>query len=370
MNEVENCLQNKIANANGVIQPIILQAILNLYQQGLHVMTAGMVKNECFVIDQNILWSERIPAIYNAMRNTIECGAEIMSENRPHNNFTISFNGNNNNSIVIKPRKKEEKKADKYKVSSETNQSTSIKNLKKEKMSNNITVKEKMEKLFSTLDKSIIGDKSKPKLLIIGCSDAKQFQPNDLENGDFVNYNFGNNITNQRIQRREYYQELPDAYFNNKKRNNVVVNRNYFMAALDENNRRKALCVYGSSRSPFYNLTMKDLYIEKTANSKLHLLIVSGLYGIIKYDDYINDYHLKIDKGNNIWGNSLLLAVEQYIKDNTINNNAVFYSLSDKYLSKLNPPNEYWTDLWINGDRIANLKNSARFLKEYFLPNL
>ena len=44
----------------------------------------------------------------------------------------------------------------------------------------------------------------------------------------------------------------------------------------------------------------------------------------------------------------------------------VFYSLSKKYKPALNP-NENWNNIWITHDRG---RISARFLKDYFLPQL
>jgi cytoplasmic iron level regulating protein YaaA (DUF328/UPF0246 family) len=132
------------------------------------------------------------------------------------------------------------------------------------------------------------------------------------------------------------------------------------------NNPQKALDLYGSNQSPFYNPQIKGLYRLKIETSNLHLLIISGLYGLVKHSDYINDYHLEIYKGRNIWVNSITNAINQYINDNQIDHNLVFYSLSDKYLNKINP-NTQWKNLWISHDRG---QTSAKFLKEYFLPNL
>jgi integrase len=98
---------------------------------------------------------------------------------------------------------------------------------------------------------------------------------------------------------------------------------------------------------PLGNPAMKALYRLKINNCNLHLLIVSGLYGIIRHNDYINDYHLEINKGPNVWGINILNAVSDYIRVNNIDNDAVFYSLSGNYLPFLNPlPN--WKNLWLN----------------------
>lgn len=85
------CMNNQIANANGVLQPTILMAILLLYQNGNNQMSARSVRQECFNLNNEILWDERLPAICNAMRNTVNCGGEIIGENRDFLDFTISF---------------------------------------------------------------------------------------------------------------------------------------------------------------------------------------------------------------------------------------------------------------------------------------
>ena len=89
-------MENRILNANGVLQSTILRAILNLYNGGLHVMTARIVREECYNIDNAVDWGRRLAAICLAMRNTIECGGAIVGENRNFNNFTIEFYKYNN----------------------------------------------------------------------------------------------------------------------------------------------------------------------------------------------------------------------------------------------------------------------------------
>lgn len=85
-----NCLIQKIAIARGILQPTILQVILNLYQRGQQQMTAQDVKEECNRLDDTKDWN-RLPAICNAMRNATECGGRIVGEDRNHNKFTITF---------------------------------------------------------------------------------------------------------------------------------------------------------------------------------------------------------------------------------------------------------------------------------------
>lgn len=86
-----NCLIKKIATARGILQPTILQAILNLYQRGIIQMSACEVKEECYRLDNTKDWNGRLPAMCHAMRNAIECDGRIVGEDRDHNEFTITF---------------------------------------------------------------------------------------------------------------------------------------------------------------------------------------------------------------------------------------------------------------------------------------
>lgn len=92
-----NCIENRILNANGILQPTILRAILNLYNGGLHLMTARIVREECYIIDNSVDWNGRLAAICNAMRNTIECGGTIVGEDIDCNDFTIEYDGDIDN---------------------------------------------------------------------------------------------------------------------------------------------------------------------------------------------------------------------------------------------------------------------------------
>ena len=86
-----NCMENRILNATGVLQPTILRAILNLYNGGLHLMTARNVIDECNIIDNAVDWNGRLAAICNSMRNATDCGGIIVGEDIDCNHFTIEF---------------------------------------------------------------------------------------------------------------------------------------------------------------------------------------------------------------------------------------------------------------------------------------
>jgi len=87
----ENQLIQRIATAAGILQPTVLQAILNLYQRGQHQMTARQVNAECYQLDNTRHWDGRLPAICNAMRNATECGGHIIGDNTDRLDFTIAF---------------------------------------------------------------------------------------------------------------------------------------------------------------------------------------------------------------------------------------------------------------------------------------
>jgi hypothetical protein len=451
-----NCINNLIVIANGVLQPIILRAIQEIYSKGNHQMTARMVRDHCNQIDNNIPWNGRLPAICNSMRNSINCGGEIIGKDRDFLGFTIAFDRNNrtnfsneliknsmksinehefelnnetflltwydndiprltkqgvkqsvlpvlseyiskknlpiklensngtkevpytlarkvlkhfsDNQFKIKKNVSKSIKSDSKSTLRNSNSNSNPSNFKENILSpkntnpkdsnQNYFMNKKFDDLLKSLNWEKLNKKENPKLLIIGCCDAKSYQRNNLSNCDYVNYDFGDTLINLRKSRLEFYKKLPDSYFNNKKRNREVVNKDYFMNSLNENNRREALDVYGSNRSPFYNPDMKSLYKDKITSCNLHLLIISGLYGIIKHNDYINDYHLEIRKGGKKWIDSQIHdVVKKYIKDNNIEKNNVFYSLSENYLPFLKPIPD-WKNLWINhdghGDNQAN----------------
>jgi hypothetical protein len=261
----------------------------------------------------------------------------------------------NGNEIEISNTTKNKKKSSKNKNTDKKNNSS-------------FNQTNEFSKLVNSLNLDKLKTENGPKLLIIGCSNSKSTQPNSLDNDNYENYNFGNQIISCREIRKNYYREIPINYFNGQNRNGVIVDKPYFMNALN-NNRQKALELYGSNRSPFFNPQIKNIYRLKIQDSNLHLLIISGLYGLLKHNDFINDYHLTINKGANIWGNSITNAINQYVQENQIDHDSVFYSLSDEYLNKINP-NTQWKNLWIKNGGSGSLTSSAKFLKEYFLPNL
>jgi cytoplasmic iron level regulating protein YaaA (DUF328/UPF0246 family) len=235
-------------------------------------------------------------------------------------------------------------------------------------MENKLSFNDKIIALSKTIDWSSL--KNKKKLLIIACSDTKNpggipVCTNDL----FQSLNLPDLINNRQIRFGQYDNLLynkPDEYFD-KKRNGLPVNRNYF------NNCRKANVFYMPayqrySGKNFYSEGLKLRYLEKIELDDLHILIISGLYGVLEFKDSIIDYQLEIDEST-FWTKnknlSIQEAVKKYIKVNSIDNEFVFYSLSGQYKKALKPIQE-WNDIWIKHDRGAC---SASFL-EYFLDSI
>ena len=104
-----NCLSEMALNASGKLQPQILTAIDSIVKSGIFEITANMVRERCISINSNIHWSGRTPAICNAMRNSLACGAVIITEDRNFGDFTILFGVGDTTNIskrLIKASKK------------------------------------------------------------------------------------------------------------------------------------------------------------------------------------------------------------------------------------------------------------------------
>jgi len=100
--KIKNCLKNQIIKATHYkLKAIIMQSILNLVENGMTVITARLVQEECLKnIQFPIKGKSRVPAICRAMRNLTEkyarrnlpsCGAIIIGEDRDFMDFTIKI---------------------------------------------------------------------------------------------------------------------------------------------------------------------------------------------------------------------------------------------------------------------------------------
>jgi cytoplasmic iron level regulating protein YaaA (DUF328/UPF0246 family) len=360
-----NCINNKIISVKGVLQPIVLQAIKDIYLQGDNQMTASMVKVHCMNIAPNTTWNGRVPAICNAMRNSIQCGGRIIGEDRDFLDFTIAFDGNSNNG----------ENGEDVEITSPI--STPPKALTKTKIQN-IPIDKQIDEKFEKLDWKKLKNKQTPKLLIIGCSDTKKSGGVSSKRS---NYNFGNILDKKRADSFKLYEmkliEKPITFiFKDKsktkeiKRENNPVKENYFKDCWKQKKYKIAIERYAGGK--FYKDEHLKLYKDKTKDSNLKILIISALFGLLKFDDFIPDYHLKM-KDNKTWKNNNCLnkTVREYIKKHNINSDNVYYSLapSTGYKDSLNPDNE-WVDLWfyLNGNNSAT--QSAKYLSTNFLPQL
>jgi len=234
--------------------------------------------------------------------------------------------------------------------------------IKNEVIQNNKSVADrKIIDVFNKIDFSNLKDKSKSKLLIIGCSDSK-ISRNELVERNYFNSESYKYLNAARELRKFHYLEFIESNPNDYLTENDV-DGNYFIDCLNSTNYMPAVERY---HGIFYSYELKNLYYQKNRETNLHILIVSGLYGILEFRDGIVDYHFEIKKGPKIWSDCLTNTINQYIEENEINHDLVFYSLSDDYLRNISP-NIRWKNIWINHDRG---QTSARFLKDYFLPNI
>jgi len=323
-----NCLETKIEKASGPLKPTILSAILKLYKKGKLQISAKELKEECNVLDSTKDWNGRLPAICNGMRNVIDCGWRIITEDRDFNGFTISIKENQHslNDLVEKKLVEreiiKEKKLKSYSISKTSNQN------------------------IGKLDWAKIKDKKRKKLLIIGCSSTKQ---SGGDKTDYENYEFGDLLNKHRKLRLEYYQSL------------LTLNPEYFRDHIDRYeaalNSNKLLEAYKRYNGDFYTNNLRELYKSVNEEFNFRILIISGLYGLLDFKDYIKDYHLEIKKGGrkgNDWNNNdISNTILSFKVDNQIEDENVFYCISNSYRNALNPKDN-WHNLWVGNDRGRN----------------
>jgi hypothetical protein len=192
---IRECLKSKIINSSGKLQPYIYSAIFELYSKGEIKVSANMVRDKCNSLNPETPWAGRIPAICNSMRNLLDCGATIISDNRDFGNFSIIFSGANKsnnkiNSLVITP--------------TITEKILNKKSTPKNKSSLKIFVNEKLNEV----DIENFKDKKKIKLLIIGCSNNKN-EGGVVENSNnYFNQNLFKEFNEARLNRYNQYEGL------------------------------------------------------------------------------------------------------------------------------------------------------------------
>ena len=365
MNKINLCLENSLNSATGKLQPVILKAILDLLKNDVHIHTVRLIKTKCLELKSDVNWDGRLPAICNAMRNAIKCGGKIISEDRDFLDFTIEFENdaiegkfNLIDKTIIQDKKQNIKRKNN--------------NLQKLKTDSIEIIDEKIKDLIDFLNQEKVKDKNRKKLLIIGCSDAKNTGGNELNYQNYFQVDNYNNLLENRTFRLNQYDDLLENqpnYFLFKKRNNIEVEPDYFANCRNNGGYLPAYLRYNGR---YYSYDLRELYLEKSIDSNLHILIISGLYGVLEFRDSIMDYHIKMNK-KSFWTKNTDIkdSISNYIEENKIEEDMVFYSLSKEYLSVLHA-NPEWRDLWIIGggnSRSANLIYSAKCLR-VFLQNL
>jgi cytoplasmic iron level regulating protein YaaA (DUF328/UPF0246 family) len=224
-----------------------------------------------------------------------------------------------------------------------------------------------------SVDFEKIKDKNKKKLLIIGCSATKLSGGDKFQNNFFETYDGVKDYRN--VILGKYSDLLNDPkqidYFNKKRREIGLVDNIYFNNQINDNLFLPALERY--SGGSFFTPTHRSLYYKKNQQSNLHILIISGFYGILEFRDSIIDYQLDINKFK-VWNNTNVInqTAKKYIEDNGIDKDLVFYSLSPTSYEKALKPDKAWHSLWKirQGGRSVNTKDSADYLVNDFLPNL
>jgi hypothetical protein len=252
-----NCINNKIATANGVLQPIILQSIKDIYLNDNHQMTARMVRNQCIIIDNNIQWNGKPAAICNAMRNAIECGGRIVGEDRDFLDFTIAFDGNN---LEISTPKKTSPKA-------ETN--------KKEK-TNSSSIPPYINEI--EIEKLNLSKNFK---VVMACAGRKNIS-------FFTSYP-RENFVDSPINNSEHH---PDDTMNKEE----ISWRKYLLNNQNDINLKQAFELYLPIRYP--NVYV-DLYTKFNAN----FYILSAGWGLINSEFRLPEYNITFSENNNILPN-------------------------------------------------------------------
>ena len=204
-----------------------------------------------------------------------------------------------------------------------------------------------------------IKDKNKKKLLIIGCSLSKQAGGVNIQN---PNDNFSQFLQGHRNLRMEYYAKLlkkdPNYFNGNMLRYETSLQNHEFLEA------------YKRYNGDFYSVSLRSLYEKINRDFNFRILILSGLYGLLDFKDHIIDYHLLINKGGkrgkHWYDNDINSTISSLIDSNEIQDDNIFYCISNSYQKALNP-RATWHNLWVGGDRG---KNSARELANFLSETL
>ena len=315
-----NCINNKIITVKGVLQPIVLQAIKDIYLQGNNQMNACMVKDHCLNIAPNTSWDGRVPTICNAMRNSIQCGGRIIGEDRDFLDFTIAFDGNGSN-IESKITKKT------------TSKDKENRNMRDEKSTEN-SIENFSEKNSTSSSYSIF---------LIPCSSRKILNE-ELESNPFdINkLEFNNELGDFR---KELICKLKIAEQNNthKRKKTVTKNKISKTEKINITNEFDFHCTAQAnilySKGNFYRINSSDS-VNWKKNDKERIYIVSALFGIIRADNYIPLYDLamndEIDRIKNFaqrfWNGKLDVIIEKLISNGCL----IYNLLGETYKNSIN----------------------------------
>jgi cytoplasmic iron level regulating protein YaaA (DUF328/UPF0246 family) len=248
-------MNDKIANSHNSLRPIILRAILNIYQNGNNEISAKMVKKECGIIDNTVSWNNKIPAICSGMRNTLECGGRIKGEDRDFNGFKIVFG-----------------------------------NVNEKKIPN--TNKTKLIKTYVNKEKSVqmIFKNSQNSIFITNCSSSKIFQ-NDLKDQPFKleSLSFHDKLGCHRKKLIDIITDPENGHFRKSRKNKKEIKLIEIKNEINICRTEKAHLVY--SKGKFYN-NFAACSKDWSNDTSRKIYIVSALFGLINANDYIPLYDL------------------------------------------------------------------------------
>jgi hypothetical protein len=166
--------------------------------------------------------------------------------------------------------------------------------------------------------------KNETVLLILSCSDTKVSGGNEIEKNYF---NEAECLKEKRKEVRKFYNERmakePKKF--KKKRTGQNVDIEYF-----KNCKELMIAIERYSGGDFYTKAHIAKYKEHIDTGKLHLLILSGLYGILHWSDTINDYHLEFKNKKKFYKSSdcIMRLIEQYMNKNGITEQNTFFAVS------------------------------------------
>lgn len=214
-------------------------------------------------------------------------------------------------------------------------------------------------------------------LLILPCTSEKIYGGDELNN---INNTFSAHkcLEHSRLNRMKFYNELllkddPKEYFNKRRSVDlkpIKFDKSYFTKC--QQNPVKYMMAIDRYDGILYTKEIKLLLKEK-AKKGLHILIISGLYGVLKYDDHIIDYQLDINKGGfKVWKNNkndcIGNVLGEYISNNEIKYENVTAVLSNTYIKPIiNISKKFGRNIWGLADGYGD--NHVVFLKDY-LNNL